>query len=162
MPAYIKWYCVFAVYLALWAAGTTVVYTYNVIKGGENTARDMIFIIFAYTLFILAFVKGLVSIKACKRYRQSAMLTTAERDVFMASFCYIILFAAGMLLVSVFDIQADLVNNYQIISGATILADVCVVLTAVAGIYFSITDLILLKAIRKKYEESLLRRMNNL
>lgn len=158
MPAYIKMYYAFAIYLLLWAVGISIVFTYAIIVDGGSSVSDILFMVTAYIVFVLALLKSLVSLKACKRYKQQAQLTIAERDVFIAAYLFIICFAVGTLLIGLDEIRNDFILYYEksrpIIT--SVMFDTSLLLAAMAGIYFAITDFILLKAIRKKHEDSLL------
>jgi len=160
MTGYIRVYYAFAICLLLCALAAGILLAYNIIW--TNAAHDkagLIATLVSYTGVACMLLKSVVSIKACRRYNQSAQLTSPQRDVFMAAWWFAVFFGAGTLLESLSKIPRYVSGHYNGYSDQLerMLMDGYVLLLAIACIYFVITDRILLKAINKKHEESLLR-----
>lgn len=158
MQVYIKAYYTFAVYFLLCSFGWGAWLTHEVIwnKAARSNA-GLIAVLITYAGLAFALLKGVVSIQACHYYGQGLPLTVPQQDVFMACWWYVVFFAAGGVLYCAYVIQPYNGHDFSYFNShlKAKLIDSCMLLGTIASIYFTITDLILLKSIRKKYEESL-------
>lgn len=158
MPLKFKIYYSCAIGLLLWVVGIAIAAAFSFITD-EFTPVSDIFAEAAVASVILAitFIKGMASINAWKHYRHGTELTRKARRLFIVTYCYIVLFAAGLLLsCSLAIIPAFFTGgNYYTPGLKDMLLDGSCILAAIIALYFAIVDLMLLKAIRKKHEDSL-------
>ncbi|HWB24693.1 MAG TPA: hypothetical protein VG738_04395 [Chitinophagaceae bacterium] len=159
MPIKFKLYQACALYLLLWGSGFLLWAIYESVRSGIER-NDAVPIILAFLILSLVVVKAVLSIRAVKHYRDAALHTKYEKGLFIAGYCFIILFTAGILLLIVFVIvPEDFYRRYKLgyqLAPQEALMDTGICLADAAAIYLAILGLPLLKAIRARQAENLM------
>jgi len=159
MPLKFKFYYAASLYLLLWGSALVLFVAYTFVTeefGGQDFEWASLFL----TIIILLLYKTALSIKAIRFYNKTILPSTLQKRLFIAGFCYIILFSVGIsLLCLLLIVPEDFLRTreyYSTVRVRQLFLDISFFVANIAAIYLAIFDLILLKAIRIKQRDNLL------
>lgn len=160
MPLKFKLYYACAMYLLLWASLFFMWMFYQSAIHGMGSEIGII--LTAFLIVALNIVTGVTGIRAIKHYKQASSLSKTERAVFIAMYCFNILFAIGVsLLLGLVIIpemfrRRDYFDYIPRLNIEDLALSTGLLFAGIASIYLAVTGLFLLKAIRLKQRENLL------
>jgi hypothetical protein len=161
MPIKFKIYYASSIYMLLWSTGIFIYGAYSMLT--EDFARgDTGIGLLILLAFGLTGVKTIFNLRALRNYKQSSMPSGTERVLFIIGFCFIILMAIGLLLLSFFviipsDFRRQAYNDsYSISNYRLLFVDSSFFIAGACAIHMAIYDLILLKEIGRKQIDNLL------
>jgi len=156
----LKWriYYWCSLYIATWSISLFLFYLYSVstVRYGSD------YLIFGSILFVvlLAFTwKAVLSVKTISHYKNAGMYTKKEKIFFIIGFCITAIFVLIGSYASIFAIVPELMRSHDNLSSNILkstyarqmLLSIPLFIAIICGLYVSIFDPVLLKAIRKKY-----------
>jgi len=158
MPLKWKIYNACATYLLVWGTAFSLWGVYKTIENGVVN-NDTIGIVVLFSILAIIIAKAVLSLKAIRHYKEATLPGRAEKVLFIIAFCFIVLFNTGALLAAIFFIIPEIYRRDYNTNAPGLLEVVLVFGLFAAGVvsvYLVITDLMLLKAIRKKQQDNLL------
>ncbi len=160
MPVKWKIYYACSLYLPLWSCAMMILLLFNP-QANKADPDNLNFTIFFCSMFLILILKSILSFKGVSHYKRNTRHSKTERILFIVGFGLNVLIAIVFSIVSVL-VSINLikykggVNTDVRYYAGQLLYAVSFLTTAICCIYFSIFDLILLRAIRKKYYSSML------
>ena len=159
----LKWriYYLCCLYMLLWSITLLFVLCYGVIRTRFST-ETLLYAGIILAILAIPVFKSILAIRGLNHYKNGTLQSKAERKTFVVSFCLVALFAIGCLMLCIFEIipqdfmhhpNSDYIAHRDypemVLDYATFLLTICSLLVAAS-------DLFLLKAIHKKYYDSLI------
>ncbi len=162
MPLKWKIYYACCLYTLSWITIIYAVAGFATIKDGFRDTTALA-ISLALLVFVIIVGKCLLSFRAISHYKNNTLQSKIEKVLFIISFGLIILVAIGIVLLSIFIIipedllsRGDIYEAPRKIPLSELVLDYSFFAGGVCSIFLAIFDLILLKAIRKRYYDTLL------
>ena len=161
MPLKWKIYCVYSVYVFLWGAGFFFILLYDALTSHLRD-DDAFFHDFLIGLLFWMPLKAILSLKSLRHYRKSTIPNKWERRLIRISFCITIIAICFLIVISLpllveFVLYpSDFVNHDEKYPFRALAIAVSILLATICTVFVNVLDISVLKAIRKKYYDSLI------
>jgi len=166
MPLKFKIYYACALYVLLWVVTmmSFICFAFFRENHGSPSANDYLILSAFWVVFGLYILKVTFSLRALRQYKLQALPGKAEKVFFIIFFAFTALFALIDIIACIAAIVDDAPDslrglvehsNNPTVSNAAIIFAVSFFIITLSTIYLAIFDLVLAKAIKRKYYNSL-------